>query len=227
MHTRGRHFPKEVILTAIRWYLTYPLSYRQVEELLAERAVSVDHTTIHRWTIRYAPALHGQFMRRHRRVGDSWRMDETYVCIRGQWHYLYRAVDKAGKTIDFFLSPTRDELTARRFLQRAILHYGAPRVVTVDGYCGNHAAIEMLNRRRRRHGLPAIQVRSSRYLNNIVEQDHRGVKRRLRPMLGLKTYRTAAATIAGIELVHMLRKRQGPPAWADLSIAERFEKLAA
>ena len=154
-------------------------------------------------------------------------MDETHVSVQGRWHYLYRAVAKAGETIDFFLSPTRDELTARRFLQSAVLHYGAPRVVTVDGYCGNHAALETLNRRRRRHGLPAIQVRSSRYLNNIVEQDHRGVKRRLRPMLGLKTYRTAAATIAGIELVHMLRKRQGPPAWTDLSIAERFEKLAA
>ena len=205
----------------------YPLSYRQVEELLLERGVSVDHTTIHRWVIRYAQELHGEFMRRHRKVGDSWRVDETYLCIRGAWHYLYRAVDKTGRTIDFLLSKNRDEFAARRFLQRAIVHYGAPRVVTFDGYRGNHAALNTINRGRRRRRMKPIELRSCQYLNNIVEQDHRGVKRRLRPMMGLKTFATAAATIAGVELAHMLRKGQGPSTWSRLSMSERFTKLAA
>lgn len=136
-------------------------------------------------------------------------------------------MDNSGNIIDLSLSSKLDELTARRFLQRAVLHYGAPRVITIDGYRGNHAAIETLNKRRNRQRLPPIRLRSCRYLNNIVEQDHQGVKRRIKPMLGLKTYRTAAATIVGIELVHMLRKLQGPSSWAELTMAERIEKLAA
>ncbi len=150
-------------------------------------------------------------MGRHHRAASSWRMDETYSRSRGRWHYLHRAVDKTGRSIDLCLSPHRDGITARRVLRSAIKHYGAPRTIGMDGYVANHAAVEMVNKRLARTGTPAIKVWNSRYHNNIVEQDHRAIEPRVRPMMDFKTFRTAAATLRGIELVHMLRKRQAPP----------------
>ena len=115
---KGRHFKKTIILMAIRWYLAYALSYRDIEELMLERAVTVDHSTINRWIVKYSPRLEAEFSKQHKRkVGISWRMDETYVKIKGQWYYLYRAVDKSGATIDFMLSKKREE----RSLQSASL----------------------------------------------------------------------------------------------------------
>jgi putative transposase len=183
----------------VRWYVASPLSYRQLEELMHERGMAVDHATIHRWVLKYAPLLEAAFHRRKRPVWRSWRMDETYIRVRGQWHYLYRAVDKAGQTIDLLLTTQRDCSAALRFLTKAIRRRGAPEKITVDGSEANAAAIKSYNAT---HGT-AIVIRQVRYLNNIVEQNHRAVKRVVRPMLGFKSHETAQPTIAGVELMHM------------------------
>src|SRR6266550_5103207 len=136
---KGAHFVKDIILTCGRWYLAYPLSYRQLEELMQERGVSVYHATIHRWVLKYTPLLEEAFHRRKRSVGRSWRMDETYIKVKGQWHYLYRAVDKGGQTIDFLLTEQRDEQAAKRFLTRAIRRHGVHETITIDGSEANAA----------------------------------------------------------------------------------------
>ena len=227
MDTGGRHFPKDVIVTAVRWYVAYPLSYRHVEELLCERGIEVDHTTVHRWVIRFSPLLLAQARRRQQKLGKSWRMDETYVCVRGRWCYLYRAVDRAGKTIDFFLSPHRDEESARRFLTRAMMLHGIPYRISIDGYVGNRAAIETINAERAKIHLRAIPIRQCAYLNNVLEQDHRGIKRKLKLMMGFKSFVSATATLCGIELAHFLRKGQLREKYSRLSLAQQFAILAA
>jgi putative transposase len=202
---KGAHFPKEVILMGVRWYVAYPLSTRHVEELMEERGVDVDHSTINRWTIKYSPLLEEAFHRRKRSIWMSWRMDETYIKVRGEWKYLYRAVDKHGETIDFLLTEQRDEHAAKKFLIKAIRrHGGVPEKITIDGSAANEAAIKSYNEE---HGA-AIEIRKVKYLNNIIEQDHRGVKRVTRPMLGFKSFDAAQSTLTGIELMHMLRKGQ-------------------
>jgi transposase-like protein len=141
-----------------------------------------------------------------RPVGDSWRVDETYIKIKGQWVYLYRAVDKAGRTVDFLLSKRRDVAAAQRFFSRAIRQHGAPRMISLDGYAASHRAVAKL---KAAGTLPRrVCIRSSKYLNNVVEQDHRRIKQRLRPMLGLKRFETAAVTIRGIELAEKIKKEQ-------------------
>ena len=170
---KGAHFPQDIILMGVRWYVAYPLSTRHVEELMEERGVDVDHSTISRWTIKYSPLLEEAFHRRKRSVWVSWRMDETYIKVKGQWRYLYRAVDKQGQTIDFLLTEQRDQEAALRFLKKAIRRHGVPEKITIDGSAANEAAIKSYNEA---HGT-AIEIRKIKYLNNIVEQDHRGVKR--------------------------------------------------
>src|SRR5467141_5094378 len=201
---KGAHFPKEVILMEVRWYGAYPLSTRHVEELMEERGVDVDHSTINRWTIKDSPLLEEVFHRRKRPVWVSWRMDETYIKVKGQWRYLYRAVDKTGQTIDFLLTEERDEQAAKRFLTKAIRRHGVPEKITIDGSAANEAAIRSYNTE---HGT-AIEIRKVKYLNNIVEQDHRAVKRVTRPMLGFKAFEAAHDTLVGIDLMHMIKKRQ-------------------
>jgi putative transposase len=201
---KGAHFVKDIILTCVRWYLAYPLSYRQVEELMEERGVSVDHATINRWVLKYSPPLEEAFHRRKRPVGRSWRMDETYIKVKGQWSYLYRAVDKTGQTIDFLLTEHRDTEAALRFLKQAIHRHGVPDKITIDGSEANAAAIKCYNEE---HGT-AIEIRQIKYLNKMVEQDHRGVKRITCPMLGFKSFAAAQAILVGIELMHMLKKCQ-------------------
>jgi putative transposase len=181
---KGAHFPPEIILTGVRWYVAYPLSTRHVEELMQERGVSVDHATINRWVIKYSPQLEEAFHRRKRPAGSSWRMDETYIRIKGEWRYLYRAVDKQGQTIDFLLTEHRDQEAALRFLKKAIRRHGVPEKITIDGSEANEAAIKRYNEA---HGT-AIIIRQIKYLNNLVEQDHRAVKRVTRPMLGFKSF---------------------------------------
>jgi putative transposase len=221
---KGAHFEKDIILTCVRWYVAYPLSYRQLEELMHERGVAVDHSTIHRWVLKYAPRFEAAFHRRKRPVWMSWRMDETYIRVRGHWHYLYRAVDKAGQTIDFLLTPQSDCSAAKRFLTRAIRRHGVPETITIDGSEANAAAIRSYNGA---HGT-AIVIRQVRYLNNVVEQDHRAVKRVVRPTLGFKGFETAQHTLAGVELMHMLRKGQWTGgAEQGLTAAEQFYALAA
>src|SRR5947208_2526677 len=137
---KGAHFPPEVILMGVRWYVAYPLSTRHVEELMEERGVEVDHSTINRWVIKYSPQLEEAFHRRKRQVWVSWRMDETYIKVKGQWRYLYRAVDKQGQTIDFLLTKERDEQAAKRFLTKAIRRHGVPEKITIDGSAANEAS---------------------------------------------------------------------------------------
>jgi putative transposase len=222
---KGAHFPPEVILMGVRWYVAYPLSTRHVEELMEERGVHVDHSTINRWVIKYSPQLEEAFHRRKRPVWVSWRMDETYVKVKGVWRYLYRAVDKHGQTIDFLLTEHRDTEAALRFLKKAIRRNGLPETITIDGSDANEAAIKRYNEE---HGT-AIVIRQVKYLNNIVEQDHRGVKRVTRPMLGFKSFTAAQDTLVGIELMHMIKKRQLVVEEGDegRSAAELFYSLAA
>jgi putative transposase len=139
---KGAHFPQEIILTGVRWYVAYPLSTRHVEELMRERGVHVDHATINRWVIKYSPQLEAAFHRRKRLVGRSWRMDETYIRVKGEWRYLYRAVDKYGQTIDFLLTEHRDAAAALRFLTQAIRRHGVPEMITLDGSEANEVAIK-------------------------------------------------------------------------------------
>jgi len=222
---KGAHFPQEVILMGVRWYLAYPLSTRHVEELMEERGVELDHATINRWVIKYSPLLEEAFHRRKRPVWVSWRMDETYIKVKGEWKYLYRAVDKYGKTIDFLLTEQRDEQAAKKFLTKAIRRQGGvPEKITIDGSAANEAAIKTYNAE---HGT-IIEIRKIKYLNNIVEQDHRAVKRVTRPMLGFKAFDAAQSTLTGIELMHMLRKGQLEGGMeVGLSAAEQFYALAA
>jgi len=222
---KGAHFPPEVILMGVRWYVAYPLSTRHVEALMAERGVEVDHSTINRWVIKYSPQLEEAFHRRKRPVWVSWRMDETYIRVKGAWKYLYRAVDKYGETIDFLLTEHRDKDAALRFLKKAIRRNGVPETITIDGSDANEAAIKSYNEA---YGTNII-IRQIKYLNNIVEQDHRAVKRVTRPMLGFKSFEAAQDTLVGIELMHMIRKKQMVLEARDegLTAAELFYSLAA
>ena len=222
---KGAHFPQDIMLMGVRWYVAYPLSYRHVEELLEERGVPVDHATIQRWVVKYSSQLEEVFYRRKRPVGHSWRMDETYIRVKGEWRYWYRAVDKSGQTIDFLLTEHRDTEAALRFLTQAIRRHGVPETITIDGSEANEAAIKRYNEAHGTH----IIIRQVKYLNNIVEQDHRAVKRVTRPMLGFKSFEAAQSTLVGIELMHMLKKRQlvVEAGAQGLTAAEQFFSLAA
>ena len=216
-------FPLEIMLVCVRWYAAYSLSLRNLEEMMAERGAAVDHATVHRWAVKILPLLAQVFRGRKRPVGGSWRMDETYIKIGGQWKYLYRAVDRLGHTVDSLLTAKRDVAAARRFFERAIDLRGVPEKVTIDKSDANTVAVR---------GLIAdsgvsIELRQSRYLNNLIEPDHRAIKRRTRPMPGFKDFHCAARIIAGIEVMHMIRK--GP--WAGpegqvMSAADLFYSLA-
>ena len=201
---KGSQFEKEIILWGVRWYVAYPVSYRQLEEMMGERGVAVNHSTLNRWVIKYAPECEKQFRCRQSPVGRSWRMDETYVKIKGKSAYLYRAVDKEGQTIDFLLTPNRDRDAAEAFLRKAIRTQGLPEKITIDKSGANTAAITHYNTTHK----TAIVIRHSKYLNNLVEQDHRAVKRLTRPMLGFKSFWAARCTIAGLEVMHAIRKGQ-------------------
>ena len=219
---KGHRFEKDIILLCIRWYVAYPLSYRNLEEMMAERGVVVDHTSLYRWVLKFTPLLEARFRRGKKQpVGSSWRLDETYIKSKGQWKYLYRAVDKAGQTVDFLLTAHRDKQAALRFLKKAIRQHGRPSKVTIDRSGANTAALTALNA-----DADAIEIRQRKYLNNLIEQDHRAVKRIVRPMLGFQTFRSARITLQGIELMHMIKKGQmhNPQG---LSAADLFYSLAA
>jgi transposase-like protein len=221
---KGTQFEKEIILWGVRWYVTYPMSYRQLEEMMGERGVAVDHSTLNRWVIKYAPEVEKQFRRRQRPVGRSWRLDETYVKIKGKLAYLYRAVDKEGQTIDFLLTPNRDRDAAEAFLHKAIRTQRLPEKITIDKSGSNTAAIQHYNKTHK----AAIVIRHSKYLNSLVEQDQRAVKRLTRPMLGFKSFWAARCTIAGIEVMHAIRKGQlMTPEHSSQTPAEQLYALAA
>ena len=222
LNIKGMRFPIDVILVCIRWYAAYPLSYRNLEEMMQERGVVVDHSSINRWVIWFLPLLEKAFRKHKHAVGTSWRMDETYIKVNGAWKYLYRAVDKHGKTVDFLLTAKRDAAAARRFFEKATRHNAVPDKVTMDKSGANRAALEQMNRDQ---DVP-IMIRQVKYLNNIVEQDHRAIKRITRPMLGFKSFRAARAILAGIELVHMIRKGPLMQDGESISFADQFYALA-
>lgn len=205
---RGRHFADEMIVLCVRWYLRFSLSYRDLEELMAERNLTVDHTTVWRWVQRYAPELNRRVRRELRETGGSWRADETYIRVGGRWMYLYRAVDSAGATIDFYLSPTRDLAAAKSFFRKCLTgtHHPRPRVINVDGNPSYPKAVAEL-KRERRLGCRCY-CRTRPYLNNIVEQDHRAVKRRITHKQGFRSFDGARRTIPGYEIMNMIRKGQ-------------------
>lgn len=216
------HYPLDVILLCVRWYVAYSLSLRNLEEMMAERGIEVDHSSVHRWVIKLVPLLDKAFHRRKQPVGKSWRVDETYVKVKGQWKYLYRAVDKAGNTVDFLLRAHRDKAAARRYFEKAIERNGEPETITVDKSGANLAALEALNAERS----TPIKVRQNKYLNNIVEQDHRAVKRVIKPMMGFKDFRCARIILSGIEIMHMIRKGQIRGDGVAATAAEQFYSLA-
>jgi putative transposase len=206
---KGVHYPKSVILHAVFFYLRYGVSYRDLAEILVERGVTIDHTTLNRWVVKFAPLIAASAQCRKRPTANSWRMDETYIKVKGRWTYLYRAVDRDGQTLDFMLSERRDMSAARRFFKRAIATNGVPDRVVIDKSGANLAGLQSVNVILKFTGSGRmIEVRQVKYLNNILEQDHRFIKRITGPMMGFKAFHSAAATIAGIEAAHMIRKRQ-------------------
>ncbi len=203
-----KHFEKGIILLCVRWYLKYPLSYRNLVEMMLERRVLVSHTTIMRWVHQYSPILDERLRKHVKQTNDSWRMDETYIKIKGRNAYLYRAVDSKGGTIDFYVSERRDKPAAKKFLKKALKaeYNQMPRVITTDQYKASEMAI--LEETYFGDLSWKTQHRMCKYLNNIVEQDHRFIKKKTRQMLGFKSYRTAHKTISGIEIMHMIHKGQ-------------------
>ena len=204
---KGRHFEAEIIVLCVRWYLRFGLSFRNLEEMMAERNLRVDHVTIWRWVQRYAPELNRRCRRELRPTNGSWRVDETYLRVAGKWTYLYRAVDSAGATIDFLLSARRDAAAAKRFFQKALRSPGhpRPRVINMDGnpsYPKVIAELKKTGELGRR-----CRCRPVRYLNNIVEH-HRALKRRVRASQGFRSFWSATRTIQGIETMNMIRKGQ-------------------
>ena len=205
---RGRRFQTETIELCVRWYITYRLSYRDLAAMMAERGIIVSHTTIMRWVLRYVPEFEKRWARYAQHVNPSWRMDETAIRVRGKSTYLYRAVDKYGKSVDSLLREDRGIEAAQAFFRKAVATQQLrwPRKVTLDGHAASHRALRLL--REEDPKWQSVVVRSCRYLNNIVEQDHRAIKRRCAPMLGFKSVATAAVTLSGIELAHRIHKQQ-------------------
>ncbi|GHO90158.1 IS6 family transposase [Reticulibacter mediterranei] len=230
---KWRHFQAEIILLCVRWYLRYALSYRDLEELMLERGLDIDHTTIFRWVQAYAPELEKRCQPHLKACNDSWKVDETYIKVKKAWTYLYRAVDSEGNTLEFLLSATRDAQAAKRFFLKALSASArsipqantiekktaqspapvafnaknvAPRVINVDKNAAYPKAIVEL----KADGiLPAsFDLRQVKYLNNLVEQDHRFIKRLVKPGMGFFSFTTAWKTLQGYEAMHMIRKGQ-------------------
>jgi transposase-like protein len=218
----GFRFPPEIIVLALRWYLRYGLSYRDVEDLLAERGIEVDHVTVYRWVQRFTPLLADAARPCRHSVGDCWFMDETYVKVAGKWRYVYRAVDQYGQIIDVYVSPRRDTRAARRFFMRALDAHDAPTEVVTDRAPALRAAIAEL--------MPAAFHNTEQYANNRIECDHGRLKARLRPMRGLKRDCSARVIVRGHALMQNLRRGHyelGVDARSRCRVAAAFAELAA
>ena len=205
---KWRQFEPEMILLAVGWYLRFSLSYRDVEELLAKRGLSVDHVTVWRWVQRYAPEIQRRLRPRLRPTNDSWRVDETYIRVKGKWRYLYRAVDSSGATLDFLLSAKQDAAAAKRFLTKALgrQNHPVPRVINTDKHASYPPAIVQLKDERVLE--ETANIAPVHYLNNVLEQDHRAIKRRVRVSQHFRSFWAAWRTIAGYEAILMIRKGQ-------------------
>jgi transposase, IS6 family len=205
---KWRQTEPALILCAVRWYLRYSLSLRDVEELLEERGQEADHTTVWRWVQRYGPELEQRLRRHLKSTNKSWRVDETYLRVKGRWCYLYRAIDSAGATIDFLLSALRDANAAKRLFRNALsdLSHPQPRVINTDLAPIYGSAIEDLKKERALRS--RCRYRPIQYLNNIIEQDHRAIKRRVKAKQGFREFQAARRTIQGYEAMHIIRKGQ-------------------
>ena len=205
---KWKHYQAEIILLNVHWYCRYPLSYRQLEEMMQTLGLTVDHSTIHRWVLQYGRELNRRCRHHLRPTNDSWRVDETYIEVKGEWKYLYRAVDSSGQTLDFMLSAKRNAKAAKRFLKKVLnaLHTQTPRVINVDKHTAYPAAVREL---KAEQALPlSTKLRPNKYLNNLVEQDHRNIKRLVKAGLGFSSFLTAWRTLQGYEAMAMIRKGQ-------------------
>ena len=203
---KGFCYSPYIIMVCLYMKFRFSLSYRDIEELCQLRGLTIDHATLQRWVIRFASLLEGRFRSRKKAVNVSWRMDETYIKVNGQWTYLYRAVDRYGATIDFLLRKKRDKQAAKSFFKKSIKQHGKPDKINVDKSGANKAALDEINQFYDESS--KIIIRQNKYLNNMVEQDHRFIKKRTKPCLGFKSFHGARQTIKGIEILHMIKKGQ-------------------
>jgi len=203
----------------------FSLSYRDLEEMASIRGAKIDHATLQRWVIKFVPLIDTAVRKRKKPVGNSWRMDETYIKVNGVWVYLYRAVDSLGNTIEFLLRKYRDAAAAKAFFRKAFKHNYHPEKVAIDKSGSNISALKAANKELSED--KRIEVRQVKYLNNIVEQDHRFIKKRTKPMLGFKSFRSAKITIIGIENIRIIQKRQLVGANDNLSTFENYKMLMA
>ncbi|CAH2559633.1 IS6 family transposase [Cardinium endosymbiont of Oedothorax gibbosus] len=222
---KGYCSSSEVILLFVYMKCRFSLSYRDLEEMMRMRGARVDHSTLQRWVIKFVPLIDKAVRKRKRPVGSSWRMDETYVKLNGKWIYLYRAVDRYGDTVDFFLSDHRDKSSTLSFFRKAITENNIPKKVVIDKSGSNKAALDAINTDLDQDH--TIQILQNKYLNNRVEQDHRFIKKRIKPMLGFKNFYSASITISGIENIRMIQKGQVRGAKNHLSTFENFAILMA
>jgi putative transposase len=238
MNFQGKQYPKEVILMTIRWYLAYPLSYRHVEEFAKERNIGLDHSTVQRWVQEYGPYLQTSIRKYLKKdFTRSWRLDETYVKVNGKWVFLYRITDSTGDTINFYLSQTRDHNAALECIRGAIKVAGmVPDKINSDGNQANEKAVTIINQELIEQfmgkvgAVKLIKYTKVKFCNNILEQDHRRIKRITNPMLGFKNFNAATDTIAGIEAIVMLRKNQSVFAKVNgrvLSMVDQYSKITA
>jgi putative transposase len=224
-HFKGFCSSPEIIMLFVYMKCRFSLSYRDLEEIASIRGAVIDHATLQRWLIRFVPLIDQEVRKRKKPVGSSWRMDETYIKINGKWVYLYRAVDSYGNTIEFLLRQYRDFIAAKAFFRKAFKNNGIPDKVAIDKSGSNTCALNSFN-----ESLPVeqkIEIRQNKYLNNIIEQDHRFIKKRTKPMLGFKSFRSAKITIAGIENIRIIQKGQIIGSNENATTFENFKMLMA
>lgn len=224
-HFKGFCSSPEVIMLFVYMKCRFSLSYRDLEEMASIRGAVIDHATLQRWLIRFVPLIDKEVRKRKKPTGRSWRMDETYIKLNGKWVYLYRAVDSCGNTIEFLLRKYRDAIAAKAFFRKAFKNNNIPSSVTIDKSGSNTCALNSYN-----EGLSKeqkIEIRQNKYLNNIIEQDHRFIKKRTKPMLGFKSFRSAKITITGIENIRIIQKGQIIGSNDNVCTFENFKMLMA
>lgn len=217
-HFKGKQFKQDIIMVAVGYYLRYNLSYRDVSEILRERGIDVCHTTVYRWVQEYSQVAYCLWKKRNRTAGNSWRMDETYIKVKGKWHYLYRAIDSSGLTLDIWLRKKRDSQAAYAFLKRLVKQFGDPRVLVTDKAPSLSCAFNQL---KSEGYFSSTTHRTSKYMNNIIEQDHRPIKKRHKLY---RSMRTASTTIKGMETVHALYKKSRRNLF-DFSVCDELKQL--
>ena len=224
-HFKGFCSSPEIIMLFVYMKCRFSLSYRELEEIAYLRGISIDHSTLQRWIMKFVPIIDIQVRKRKKPVGTSWRMDETYIKINGKWYYLYRAVDSSGWTIEFLLRKHRDKVAAKAFFRKVFKNNDRPNKVVIDKSGSNISALAAANKAVDPE--QKIIVLQNKYLNNIIEQDHRFIKKRTQPMLGFKSFRSAKITLTGIENIRMLQKGQIVAADSHRYVFENFKMLMA